>query len=108
MIILIKKIYARISKLYKVDKYTDSRNYEIYTVGEFTGYPEVTRMKNEMIQQGIKDAFIAAFHNDVGSCKDRIASLHQLFQYGFRVAAFKQGPVGSFWTPGARAPVNQP
>jgi P2-related tail formation protein len=57
------KIYARISKLYKVDKYMDSRNYEIYTVGEFAGYPEATRMKNEMIQQGIKDAFIAAFHN---------------------------------------------
>jgi tetratricopeptide (TPR) repeat protein len=57
------KIYARISKLYKVDKYMDSRNYEIYTVGEFVGYPEATRMKNEMIQQGIKDAFIAAFHN---------------------------------------------
>jgi len=58
-----KKIYARISKLYKVDKYTDSRKYEIYTVGEFAGYPDATRMKNEMMQQGIKDAFIAAFHN---------------------------------------------
>ena len=58
-----KKIYARISKLYKVDNYTDSRKYEIYTVGEFTGYPEATKMKNQMIQEGIKDAFIAAFHN---------------------------------------------
>ena len=58
-----KKIYARISKLYKVDKYMDSRKYEIYTVGEFTGYPEATKVKNEMIQQGIIDAFIAAFHN---------------------------------------------
>ena len=58
-----KKIYAKISKLYKVDKYTDSRKYEIYTIGEFTGYPDATRMKNQLIQLGIKDAFIAAFHN---------------------------------------------
>ena len=58
-----KKINARISKLHKVNKYTDSRKFEIYTVGDFQSYAEATRMKDQMVKEGIKDAYIAAFYN---------------------------------------------
>lgn len=56
-----KKIQLRISKLYKINKYTDSKKYEIYTVGEFSVYADASRMKDQMVQEGIKDAFVAAF-----------------------------------------------
>ena len=56
-----KKIHARISKLTKVEKYTDSKNFEIYTVGSFEFYADASKMKDQMASQGIKDAFVAAF-----------------------------------------------
>lgn len=56
-----KKIYLRISKLHKINKYTDSKKYEIYTVGDFSAYGDASRMKDQMVQEGIKDAFVAAF-----------------------------------------------
>lgn len=56
-----KKIYLRISKLYKINKYTDSKKFEIYTIGDFSAYADATKMKDQMVKDGIKDAFVAAF-----------------------------------------------
>ncbi len=60
-----RKSHARISKLMKIDKYTDAKNNVIYTVGAFTIYKDASKMKDQMVQEGFKDAYVAAFHNGV-------------------------------------------
>lgn len=58
-----RKAYQRISKLMKVDRKTDARNNVIYTVGNITNYQDVCKLKDQMVAEGIKDAFVAAYHN---------------------------------------------
>ncbi|MEI6276572.1 MAG: tetratricopeptide repeat protein [Prolixibacteraceae bacterium] len=58
-----RKANAKISKQMKVEKYTDSKKYVIYTVGNYLIYKEAVQLKDQMVQEGIKDAFVAAFRN---------------------------------------------
>ena len=58
-----KTRYAMLSKFRKIDKYTDDKNYEIYTIGNFTAYKDATTLKNQLIMEGVKGAFLAAFKN---------------------------------------------
>ena len=58
-----RKANQRISKLMKVDRHTDSRNNVIYTVGNLTNYHDVCKLRDQMVSEGIKDAFVAAFLN---------------------------------------------
>lgn len=34
---------------------------KVYTIGEYKNYDEATKMKNKLVEQGIKDAFVIAF-----------------------------------------------
>lgn len=56
---------AKMSKFRKIDKYTDAKKYEIYTIGNFTNYKDATLLKNQLILEGTKGAFLAAFKNGV-------------------------------------------
>jgi hypothetical protein len=56
-----RKAYIKISKLMKIDRYTDSKNNFIYTVGSLKIYQEACSLKDLMVSEGIKDAFVAAF-----------------------------------------------
>ncbi len=58
-----RKAHQRISKIMKVDRQTDSRNNVIYTVGNIDNYHEICKLKDQMVSEGIKDAFVAAFLN---------------------------------------------
>jgi tetratricopeptide (TPR) repeat protein len=58
-----KTRYDKLSKFRKIDKYTDAKNYEIYTIGNFTVYKDATLLKNQLIMEGVKGAFLAAFKN---------------------------------------------
>jgi tetratricopeptide (TPR) repeat protein len=58
-----RRSYAKISKLRKIDKYTDSKKTVIYTVGNFTKYADATKMKNQLVLEGMKDAYVAAYLN---------------------------------------------
>ncbi len=58
-----KAKYAKLSKFRKIDKYTDAKNNEIYTIGNFTVYKDATLLKNQLIMEGVKGAFLAAFKN---------------------------------------------
>ncbi len=58
-----RKAYQRISKLMKVERYSDARNNVIYSVGNFTNYQDVCKLKDQLVSEGIKDAFVAAFLN---------------------------------------------
>jgi tetratricopeptide (TPR) repeat protein len=56
-----RKAKARISKTTQVDSYKDSRNYVVYTVGNLASYQEATKLKDQMVKEGFKDAYVAAF-----------------------------------------------
>ncbi len=58
-----KTSYAKISKFRKIEKYTDPRKYVIYTVGNFSNYADASKMKDQLILEGMKGAFIVAYHN---------------------------------------------
>jgi len=60
---LFRKAKVKISKTMKVESYTDSRNYFIYTVGNLSTYQEAKKLKDQMVKEGIKDAYVAAFHH---------------------------------------------
>lgn len=58
-----KTRYAKLSKIRKIDKYTDEKKFDIYTIGNFTDYNDATLLKNQLIMEGMKGAFLAAFKN---------------------------------------------
>ncbi len=58
-----KSSYAKISKLRKTDKYTDAKKYVIYTVGNFSVYTDAAKMKDQLIREGMKGAFVVAYLN---------------------------------------------
>ena len=58
-----KTRYAMLSKFRKIDKYTDEKRNEIYTIGNFTAYKDASTLKNQLIIEGVKGAFLAAFKN---------------------------------------------
>ncbi|HEY3390486.1 MAG TPA: tetratricopeptide repeat protein [Prolixibacteraceae bacterium] len=56
---------AKLSKFRTIDKYTDAKKYVVYTVGNFTDYKDATVLKNQLIMEGVKGAFLAAYKNGV-------------------------------------------
>ena len=58
-----KAMYAKLSKFRKIEKYTDIKKNEIYTVGSFTDYKDASLLKNQLILEGAKGAFLASFKN---------------------------------------------
>ena len=60
-----KTKYARLSKFRTIDKYTDAKKYVVYTVGNFTNYNDASLLKNQLILEGAKGAFLAVFKNGV-------------------------------------------
>ena len=54
---------AKLSKFRKIEKYTDSKKNEIYTVGNFTDYKDASLLKNQLILEGAKGAFLASYKN---------------------------------------------
>jgi len=58
-----RKAYQKISKQMKVERKTDSRNNVIYSVGNITNYQDACKLRDQMVSEGIKDAFLAAFLN---------------------------------------------
>jgi len=60
-----KQSYAKVSKLRKIDKYTDPKKYVIYTVGNFTQYTDASKLKDQLIREGMKGSFVVAYHNKV-------------------------------------------
>ena len=60
-----KTRYAKLSKFRTIDKYTDSKKYVVYTIGNFTNYKDASLLKNQLILEGAKGSFLAAFKNGI-------------------------------------------
>lgn len=58
-----KTMYNKLSKFRKIDKYTNAKKYVVYTIGNFTDYKDASLLKNQLIMEGAKGAFLAAFKN---------------------------------------------
>lgn len=58
-----KSRVAKLSKFRKIDKFTDAKKHVIYTIGNFTSYEDATLLKDQLILEGAKGAFLAAFKN---------------------------------------------
>ena len=58
-----KAMYAKLSKFRKIEKYTDNKKNEIYTVGSFSDYKDASLLKNQLILEGAKGAFLASYKN---------------------------------------------
>jgi len=58
-----KTLYKKLSKFRKIDSYIDAKKNVIYTVGHFTDYNDATLLKNQLILEGAKGAFLAAYKN---------------------------------------------
>ena len=60
---LFKKAYTKVSKLRKIDKFTDPKKFAVYTVGNFKHYADATKMKDQLLLEGMKGAFVIAYQN---------------------------------------------
>lgn len=60
-----KSKYEKLKKFRTIDKYTNAKKYVVYTVGNFTDYNDASLLKNQLILEGAKGAFLAAFKNGV-------------------------------------------
>lgn len=60
-----KKSYAKMSKLRKINQYTDPKKFVIFTVGSFARYTDASKMKDQLILEGMKGSFVVAYHNGV-------------------------------------------
>jgi tetratricopeptide (TPR) repeat protein len=60
-----KTLLAKLSKFRKIDHFTDEKKYEIYTVGSFTNYNDVSKLKEQLVIEGAKGAFVVAYNNGV-------------------------------------------
>jgi hypothetical protein len=56
-----KTLYNKLSKFRKIDDYTDAKKYKIFTIGNFASYNDATTLKNQLILEGVKGAFVIAY-----------------------------------------------
>lgn len=60
----VQNLFDKISMIRKIDQYTDDNGVTVYTIGELKKYQDALQMQNQIRQEGITDAFIAAYKNN--------------------------------------------
>lgn len=58
-----KPVFKKISMLRKVENYIDDKGVVVYTTGNLSNYDDASLMLNQVKQEGVKDAIIAAYLN---------------------------------------------
>ena len=58
-----KPVFKKISMLRKVENYIDDKGVVVYTTGNLSTYDDAVLMLNQVKQEGVKDAIIAAYQN---------------------------------------------
>ena len=59
----VQQLYDKLSKFRKIDHYTDNHGVVVYTVGNLSDYHAAVNLKNQLRQEGAKDAFVVAYKN---------------------------------------------
>jgi hypothetical protein len=55
--------FKNISKIRRIDRYTDQQGMIAFTVGELTNLNDAVQLQKQIRMEGIKDAFVIAFQN---------------------------------------------
>lgn len=58
-----KKMLDKLALLREVEHFTDEKGMTIYTTGNLTNFDDAVKMQNQVRQEGVKDAFVAAYRN---------------------------------------------
>ncbi len=61
----VQNLFKKISVIRRIDQYTDDRGITVYTIGELKSYKDALQMQNQIRQEGVSDAFVAAYKNNV-------------------------------------------
>ena len=56
-----KRLFDKLSLIRKIENYTDKKGVVVYTTGNLTNYEDAAKMKNQVRQEGIKDAYIVPY-----------------------------------------------
>ena len=56
-----KKLFDKLSLIRKIENYTDEKGIVVYTTGNLTNYEDALKMKSQVRQEGIKDAYIVPY-----------------------------------------------
>ncbi len=59
----VQNLYKKLSVIRRIDKYTDEKGVTVYTVGELSSFEDALLMQAQVRQEGVKDAFVAAYKN---------------------------------------------
>lgn len=59
----VQRLFKKLSVIRRIDKYTDNKGVTVYTVGELKSYKDALQMQSQVRQEGVKDAFVAAYKN---------------------------------------------
>ncbi len=57
----VKQLFEKLSKFRKIEKYTDPKGVVVYTTGNLTNYEDAVLMKNQIRQEGVKDAYVVPY-----------------------------------------------
>ena len=57
----VQNLFKKLSVIRKIDKYTDDKGITVYTVGELSSYNDAKQMRDQVRQEGVHDASIAAY-----------------------------------------------
>ncbi|MCK5730728.1 MAG: hypothetical protein KAH68_06620 [Draconibacterium sp.] len=58
-----KQLFDKLSFIRKIENYTDKKGVVVYTTGNLINYDDALIMKNQVRQEGIKDAYIVPYLN---------------------------------------------
>jgi hypothetical protein len=61
----IDRLFRKLSMIRKIDNYTDDHGVTVYTTGQLTNFEDALQMQAQVRQEGVKDAFIVAYKNEV-------------------------------------------
>ena len=61
-----KQSYAKVGKLRKIEKQTDEKKTVTYTVGNFTQLSDASKMKDQLIREGMKGAVVVTCDKSTG------------------------------------------
>jgi hypothetical protein len=59
----VDKTFKRLSILRKIDKNSNEKGDEVYTVGELAQFSDAVKLQQQIRLEGVKDAFVVAYHN---------------------------------------------
>ncbi|MEN8116033.1 MAG: SPOR domain-containing protein [Bacteroidota bacterium] len=59
----VKRLFDKLSYIRKIENYTDENGVVVYTTGNLTNYDDAVKMKKQVRQEGVEDAYIVPYFN---------------------------------------------